>query len=62
MSKHQAKILGQVRHVIQAVGVYLVAEGYATEDMIQQIGGGAAAALMMVWSWKDPNKRLGQGD
>lgn len=60
--KYQARILGQARHVLQAVGVYLIAAGYADDATIQAIIGGFMALGSMVWSWTDPAKKAGRGD
>jgi len=51
------KILGQVRHILSAIGLYLVATGKIAEPgMIEAVG-----AIMMiighVWSWFSPEKK-----
>jgi len=51
------KILGQVRHVLTAIGLYLVATGQISEPGMQE-----ALALFMsiighLWSWNSPEKK-----
>lgn len=60
--KHQAKLAGQARHILTAVGVYLVASGKADEATIEQIIGGVLALASLVMSWTSKAKRVGEGD
>ena len=60
--KHKAKILGQVRSVLIALGVFAVGKGFIDESMMLEIVGGVVALLGAVWSWRDPAKKIGEGD
>lgn len=60
--KHQAKLAGQARHALTAVGGFLVASGYVDESTMQEIIGGVMALTGVIWSWVSPAKNIGSGD
>jgi hypothetical protein len=67
--KHQAKIAGQVRHVLTAAGGILVVQGRANEADVQSfltqwdvMLGAAMAVFGFAWSWFSPAKKIGEGD
>ena len=60
--KHKAKMLGQLRSVLIALGGFAVGKGYIDESMMLEIAGGVVALIGAIWSWRDPAKRIGEGD
>ncbi len=60
--KHKAKIAGQIRSALLALGGFAVGRGYIDESMMLEIVGGVVALLCAIWSWRDPAKRVGEGD
>ncbi len=60
--KHQAKIAGQIRHILGFAGAALAAGGYADESVIQEIIGGLMALTALVLSWISKAKKVGEGD
>ncbi len=60
--KHKAKMLGQVRSVLIALGGFAVGSGVVDESMMLEIVGGAVALIGAIWSWRDPAKKIGEGD
>ena len=60
--KHKAKFLGQVRSALIALGGFAVGRGYIDESVMMEIVGGMVALTGAVWSWRDPAKRVGEGD
>lgn len=60
--KNKAKLLGQVRSVLIALGGFAIAQGYFNESTMLEIVGGAMALIGTIWSWRDPAKKIGEGD
>ncbi len=60
--KHQAKIAGQLRHVLGIAGAAIVAGGYADESVVAEIIGGLMALAALVLSWTSKAKKIGEGD
>ncbi len=60
--KHKAKMLGSVRSVLIALGGFAVGQGHLDENTMLEIVGGVVAALGAYWSWRDPAKKVGEGD
>jgi hypothetical protein len=60
--KYKAKMLGQVRSVLIALGGFAVGKGLVDESMMLEIVGGMVALIGTVWSWRDPAKKVGEGD
>ena len=60
--KNQSKWAGMIRHFLTIVGAAAVSLGYADEDTMMQIVGGAVALFGIVWSWVSPAKKVGAGD
>ena len=50
MSISKDQVLGIVRHVLTAVGVYLVAKGLASEGLVEEGVGGALTLASVLWS------------
>lgn len=53
---NKKKILGQVRHILTAIGLYLVASGQISEPGMQESLGLLMSIIGHVWSWKSPEK------
>jgi hypothetical protein len=53
----QALWMAFVRHVIAAVGVWVMAMGYIDEATWTSISGLAMTLAMFAWSWKDKKDR-----
>ena len=62
MKKKKAKMLGQIRSVLIALGGFAVGSGHIDENTMLQIVGGIMALTGTVWSWRDPAKNIGEGD
>ena len=60
--KHKAKMMGLIRSLLIAVGGFAVGKGLVDEAMMMEIVGGGMAVIGAVWSWKDPAKKVGEGD
>ncbi len=60
--KHAAKMRGQIRSLLIAVGGFAVGSGYVDESTMMEIVGGAMALGCTVWSLMDPAKQVGKGD
>ncbi len=60
--KHKAKLLGQIRSVLIALSGFAVGYGLVDESMMLEIVGGAVALIGAIWSWRDPAKKIGEGD
>ncbi len=74
--KNQAKLAGQIRHVMTAVGGILVALGVADANeantLASSVGAVFESAMSMLgiasiiggnaWSWLSPAKKVGEGD
>ena len=60
--KNKAKMLGQIRSVLIALGGFAVGSGHIDENTMLQIVGGIMALTGTVWSWRDPAKKVGEGD
>ncbi len=74
--KNQAKIAGQIRHLMTAVGGILVAVGVADTNeatTLMSVVDGAFSSVMSlmgivsiivgnIWSWASPAKKIGEGD
>lgn len=55
--KVKTRMAGQGRHILTALGVYLVASGRADEATVEQIIGGLVALASLLASWFAPEKR-----
>lgn len=69
MSAYAARIAGLIRHLIAAVGVFLVAEGYADDETVagmsanvETIIGAVLAIGAAGQSFISKAKRVGAGD
>jgi len=51
------KLMGQVRHILSAIGVYLVATGQVDDAGMQEIIGGIMALAGLALSWFAPEKK-----
>lgn len=67
--QNAAKIRGQIRHALGALGVFLVAQGHTDEaswagflESWDGMVGGAFAVIAFAWSWFSSDKRVGSGD
>ncbi len=60
--RHKAKVIGQVRSALIALGGFAVGAGYMDEGMMMEIVGGVVALTGAIWSWRDPAKKVGEGD
>lgn len=52
-----AKLLGQIRHVLTAVGGYAVGRGYIDEQTATMLAGVGATVIGALWSWFAPEKK-----
>ena len=55
--KRKKKILGQIRHILTAIGLYLVATGKLDDPGMQEILGVAMSIIGHAWSWFAPEKK-----
>ncbi len=62
MKGYRSRMMGTLRHALQAAGAFLVAQDYLPAADWDQIVGGIMVAAPFIWSWLDPAKKLGQGD
>ncbi len=60
--KHRAKMLGQIRSLLIALGGFAVGKGLVDETVMMEIAGGVMALIGAIWSWRDPAKKVGEGD
>ncbi len=60
--KNMAKIKGQIRALLTALGGFAVGKGLVDESTMLEIVGGVMALLGAVWSWRDKAKKIGEGD
>jgi len=54
---NKKKMLGQVRHILTAIGLYLVATGQISDPGMQEAIGLVMSIIGHVWSWKSPEKK-----
>ncbi len=60
--KHAAKMRGQIRSLLIALGGFAVGMGYVDESTMMEIVGGMMALGGTAWSLMDPAKQVGKGD
>jgi CHASE2 domain-containing sensor protein len=62
LQKNGAKIRGQIRHILGALGVYLVGVGVFDQAVWDEVAGAAMTLVAFGLSWVSPDKELGKGD
>ena len=55
--KRKKKILGQIRHILTAIGLYLVATGKISDPGLQEALGLVMSLIGHAWSWFAPEKQ-----